>query len=139
VIRLADDRVDGTDGLIAGLRERPADDGVHRPRNGESIGQYDRRLDFPEFRDLGKPDGLAVRIGDIEPGRDLVLVQVPSVWKDRRRAGPDASTLDRRNLADKDALDIRDGVERAGIEDARRDPEIACPCPSAALTCRRPV
>jgi hypothetical protein len=40
------------------------------------------------------------------------------VGEDGRDTGPDVPALDERDLPDLDAGDVRDGVERAGREDA---------------------
>jgi hypothetical protein len=77
VVRLANERVDRTDLLVARLGDRVADDGVNRHADAERIRQDDRRFDRAELRDLRRARQLAKRIADEHRAGDLVLKQLP--------------------------------------------------------------
>jgi hypothetical protein len=79
VVGLAHHRVDGDDTLVAGLGQRPADDGRGRLGHGQGVGEHNRGLDLAQLRYLRAAHELAEAVAHGHAGRDPVLVQVAAV------------------------------------------------------------
>src|SRR4030065_1905650 len=129
VVRLADDGIDRLDALIPGEAESPIDDRVGGHGDAQGVGQNDGRFECAELPDLGHPRELAVAVGGPDPGRDLVLEDIPAMGEDGRDARPDGFALEDGHLTDLDSRYICNGVERAGREDADDETEFPGPRP----------
>jgi len=125
IVGLADHGIDRHDALVAGLAERPFDRARHTLRNRQRVGQDNRRFDLAEFFDLGGTGELAEAVTERETGRNLVLEEIARVRQDRRHTGAYASALDQREMAYRDAGDIRDRVQRARLQHAGTDADVA--------------
>ena len=133
VVRLADERVHAAHVRVGLLRERPRHDRLERRSDAQRVGQDDRRLDRAELVDLSRAGELAERIADEHRSRDLVSKQIAGVRKDRRHTGAYAIAADDGRVTHAHAADVRDCVERTGIEDTWPDAELTGARPVARL------
>jgi hypothetical protein len=127
VIRLADDRVDRSHLLVAGLSKRPVDHRLHHRSHAQGVGEDDRRFQIPQLLHLQQAGRLAEGIRREDRRRHFRLKDIAVVGHDRGHAGADALTLDQRPVAHPDANDIGDCVERSGLKHSGLDTEVADP------------
>ncbi len=114
VVGFAHHRIDRADRLVARLFQGIFDEGLHRRADAQRVGQDDRSFQFAQFRNLRASGQLSEAIAHIHRRGHLFLKQVAAVRDDGGDAGADVVSFRKRDLADLDAGDIRDGVERAG-------------------------
>ena len=117
IVCLADQRVDGAHALVAGLCQRPADDGVDSDADAECIRKHDRRLDRAELLHLRRAGELAESVADKDRAWNLLAEEIAAVRKDGCHAGAHGTAIYERDLPDAHAGDVRDRVE--GASDAR--------------------
>ena len=132
VVRLADDRerpdvvphpVGPRGGLDQGVAHHPDAVGVRDP---------DRPAKHPGLPDPLEPGELAIAVEPMRPGEDRLVPDVAVVRHDRGDAGPDRSRArlqravarDQGRVADADAADIGDGIERSRLHATDADAEL---------------
>ncbi|MNX88072.1 hypothetical protein D3C86_1200290 [compost metagenome] len=125
IVGLSDDRIDRHHFFVTRLRQCVAVDRLDCPAGCKRIGEDDRRFEFAKFLDLGRACKFAEAVIDGEGGGHLVLKEVAAMRQDRGCAGADRVAFDDGRMADGHAFNIGDGIERAGLEMAGRQADIA--------------
>jgi hypothetical protein len=107
--------------FVAGQREHVVDEVIRDTRHTQCRGQQDRRFDFAEFVDLRRACEFAEAIADEDRAGHFFAKQIAAVWQNRGDSGAHVIAADESRVADKDAADVRDGVEWARRKNANRD------------------
>jgi hypothetical protein len=125
VVGFADQRIDGRDVFIAGKRKHVVDEEVSHAGNAERASQENRRFDFAEFVDLRGTGQLAEGVADEHGAGHFFAKEITGVGKDGGDTGANGVGFEHRGVANEDAGDVGNGVERAGRENADADAYVA--------------
>ena len=107
---------------------------AHHP-DAVRVGEADRGRQHPRFADPFEPGHLAVAVEGVAPREDRLFPGIAIVRDHDGDAGPDRSladlqrpiSRDERRVADANARDVGDGVQRAGRERADDDAKVTRP------------
>ena len=127
VVCLSNQSVDRTDALVSFLSQGVTDQRVDRCGYTKGIGQYDRRLQIPQFLHLTVAGQLAETVSQVYGRRHLGLEHIAGMGKDRCGARPDTVALYQGKMPHPDATHIRYGVPGAWFHHPYADPDIAGP------------
>jgi hypothetical protein len=127
VVGFADQRIEGTHLLIAGLRERVAHDGVDRRADAQGVGQDDGRLNGPKLPHLRRAGKLPKGVADEHRARNLLLEEIASMRKDRGDPGSHIIAFDQGCVTDAHAGNVGNRVEWSRWIHASHDAQLTSP------------
>src|SRR6266545_2144473 len=125
VVRLTHYGICRPDVLVAGKAQQPGQHRIGRARHTQRAGQHDRRFQLAELIHLRRPCELSKSVPDHDCGRNLLAERIATVWQNRGDPRVDRVTARNRRVADANAGDVGDGVERAGRYGPYDDADVA--------------
>jgi hypothetical protein len=128
VVRLADDRIDRPDALHPRHGDQLGHERVGSAPDAEGAGEQDRRLELTQLTHLRRADQLAECVADVDRRRHAIEEEVPAVRQDGGDARVHGVAEHDGLLADEDAGDVGDRIERPGSKDAWCDAELPRAC-----------
>jgi hypothetical protein len=118
VVGFSYEGVYGTDLFVACLGHGPRNDGFDGGAHAEGVGEDDGGFDGAEFLDLRGAGEFAEGVADEYGARNFLLEEIAGMRENSCHTGAYIGAFDNRCMADANAGDVGDGVERPRVEDA---------------------
>ncbi|MBA7698395.1 hypothetical protein ES703_107072 [subsurface metagenome] len=115
VVCLAHNRIHRIDSLISGKREGVAYKGIGSRGYAQRIGQDYGRFNCSQFFNLGVSSQFSIAVGDVNSGRDFILIDISGMGEDSCYTCADIFALDQCYLPDFYSRNIGYGIPFAGL------------------------